>query len=199
MDGYTATIKIREAGFNELPIVALSALTSTDEINRMFDVGMNGYLAKPFYKERLYTVFSMFIGVKEGEHKSRSSASKQVKEKKIPELKSLDIKQGLENAKNSELFYKEILDEFLDAFGESGKLMEKLLYDFRYEQARILAIDIRGLSGAIGANRLHELSKEILQLLLFKKYDILEAKVKEFQEEMEQLRDDISLYLDKAA
>ncbi len=60
MDGYTATIQIHERGYDKLPIIAFSALTSTDEINKMFDVGMNRYLVKPFYKERLYTVFDIF-------------------------------------------------------------------------------------------------------------------------------------------
>ena len=191
MDGYTATLKIREAGFDHLPIVALSALTSTDEINKMFDVGMNGYLAKPFYKERLYTVFAIFV------KKNESSDLK--KQKKAPEieslkLESLDIEKGLQNSKN-ELFYKEVLEEFKEAFGNSGELFAKLVDEHRYEQARMLAVDIRGLSGAIGAVRLHELSVEILQMILFKKFEMLQELSKKYIEEMELLNRDIELYL----
>ncbi len=191
MDGYMATLKIREAGFDHLPIVALSALTSTDEINKMFDVGMNGYLAKPFYKERLYTVFAIFV------KKNESSDLK--KQKKAPEIKSLkleslDIEKGLQNSKN-ELFYKEVLEEFKEAFGNSGELFAKLVDEHRYEQARMLAVDIRGLSGAIGAVRLHELSVEILQMILFKKFEMLQELSKKYIEEMELLNRDIELYL----
>ena len=195
MDGYTATQKIREAGFDDLPIVALSALTSTDEINRMFDVGMNGYLAKPFYKERLYTVFAIFIIKKQ----DSLEVSKEVKEATMDhallQLEGLDVQKGLENSKNCELFYKEVLGEFKDAFGESAKLLSKLVDEHRFEQAKMLAVDIRGLSGAIGANRVHELSIEILQAILFKKYERLKELAVKFEEEMELLNKDIEVYL----
>ncbi len=204
MDGYTATQQIRQEGFDDIPIVALSALTSTDEINKMFDVGMNGYLAKPFYKERLYTVFDIFIGKKHTD-KSAKEAQKQERAHDITlndellGLEGLDVRTGLENSKNCELFYKEVLQEFKDAFGQSGELFEKLVSEHRYEQIKMLAIDIRGLSGAIGAQKLHELTIEILQTLLFKKYDLLESYVEKFKNEMERLNRDIEVYLNMTA
>ena len=194
MDGYSATQKIREAGFDDLPIVALSALTSNDEINKMFDVGMNGYLAKPFYKERLYTVFAIFIKKKEFSHRPSEPKESGVDPKEL-HLQGLDVKKGLQNSKNSELFYKEVLEEFKDAFGESAQLFAKLVDEHRYEQVRMLAVDIRGLSGAIGAWRLHDLSIEILQSLLFKKFERLSEFAERFDEEMEILKDDIEVYL----
>ena len=197
MDGYTATQKIREAGFDDLPIVALSALTSTDEINKMFDVGMNGYLAKPFHKERLYTVFAIFVKKNESAGEMpKAKANTAVKE--VLRFESLDIDKGLQNSRN-ELFYKEVLEEFKEAFGKSGELFTKLVDEHRYEQARMLAVDIRGLSGAIGANRLHELSVEILQMILFKKYDILAELAEKYSEEMELLNQDIENYLKSVA
>ncbi len=194
MDGYTATLKIREAGYHDIPIVALTALTSTDEINRMFDVGMNGYLAKPFYKERLYTVFSTFIH-KDGTQQTPPKTQQHDSATKKLNLHSLDIAKGLQNSKNCELFYKEILEEFSEAFGSSGALYEKLVYDFRYEQIKMLMVDIRGLSGAIGAEKLYNMSMEILQAILFKKYEKLQDFVEPFKDEMQQLQKDIELYL----
>jgi CheY-like chemotaxis protein len=191
LDGYSATLEIRKMNFDSLPIVALSALTSTDEINRMFEVGMNGYLAKPFYKERLYTVFDMFV-----KKQPQTKTKKHTKQKEI-HFESLNIQKGLQNSKNSELFYKEVLQEFQDAFGECDILFEKLVYDFRYEQVRMLMVDIRGLSGAIGAMQLHEISIEVLQLILFKKYELLDEEVKKFKKEMQRLNNEITLYLQK--
>ncbi len=49
MDGYSATKKLRKAKLDTLPVVVRSVLTSPDEVEKMFEVGMNGYLAKPFY------------------------------------------------------------------------------------------------------------------------------------------------------
>ncbi|NPA66551.1 MAG: response regulator [Epsilonproteobacteria bacterium] len=193
MDGYTATLKIRENGFKTLPIVALSALTSTDEINKMFDVGMNGYLAKPFYKERLYTVFNIFIKKQET---TIPLKTKEIEEKKeLPKLEVLDVKKGIELNKEDEIFYKEVLKEFQDAFGKSDELYQKLVQDFRYEQLRMFIVDLRGITSAIGANKLHELSLEILHLLLFKKYNLLDDYIDKFKEEMQKLNKDINTYL----
>ncbi len=117
----------------------------------------------------------------------------------IPDLEHLDVKVGLEHSKSSEVFYREVLEEFKDAFGESGELFEKLVNDFRYEQVRMLMIDIRGLSGAIGAQELHELTVEILQMIVFKKYEMLPSYVERFKNTMQELTKDIEVYLNSAS
>ena len=111
------------------------------------------------------------------------------------DLKGLDVQKGLQNSKNCELFYKEVLGEFKDAFGDSAELLAKLVDEHRFEQVKMLAIDIRGLSGAIGASRLHELSIEILQSILFKKFERFEELTQKFKEEMDLLNRDIEVYL----
>ena len=57
MDGFTATREIREheknLGLNKTPIIALTASVIDDDIQRCFDSGMDGYVAKPVRKEKL--------------------------------------------------------------------------------------------------------------------------------------------------
>ncbi len=195
MDGYTATKKLRQAKLDTLPIVALSALTSPDEIEKMFEVGMNGYLAKPFYKERLYTVFAIFIEKKENSLGATSQTKASFDDAEMLHLEGLNIEEGIQNSKNCEPFYKEVLVEFKEAFGESDRLLHKLVEEQRYEQMRMLCVDLRGLSGAIGARRVYERSVEILHLLIFKKYDLLKESVDAFAVEMQRLNRDIDVYL----
>ena len=53
MDGYTATIRIRE--FNtELPIIALTASASTNVRGKVIEVGMQDYLTKPINPEDFF-------------------------------------------------------------------------------------------------------------------------------------------------
>lgn len=58
MDGYEATIAIRkgEAGLQnkDLPIIAITADVMDATKDRVFELGMNGYLSKPVDKELLY-------------------------------------------------------------------------------------------------------------------------------------------------
>jgi len=61
LDGYSATKHIRE--FNsEIPIIALTASASSDVHQKTKDVGMNGYVSKPFKPADLYdTIYEFAI------------------------------------------------------------------------------------------------------------------------------------------
>ena len=193
MDGYVASIKIREnSNYDHIPIIALSALTSSDEVSRMFTSGMNGYMAKPLQKEKLYTVFSIFLtNAQDIDHKELQEESSN-----ILQLDGLNTTVGIAKSSSSEIFYKEILIEFKDAYGESDKLFEKLLHDYRYEQLRILCIDLQGLTGTIGAENLHLIVTEMLKKLLWKKYDYIPEVVKKYTIELKIINDSINKYLD---
>ena len=192
MDGYTASIKIREdSQYDHIPIIALSALTSSDEVSKMFTSGMNGYMAKPLQKEKLYTVFSIFLkhvqDIDEKEMQDENS--------NVLELEGLNTSIGIAKSSSSEIFYKEILIEFKDAYGESDKLFEKLLHDFRYEQLRILCVDLKGLTGTIGAENLHLIVTDMLKKLLWKKYDYIPELVKKYALELKLINNSINKYL----
>ena len=192
MDGYTASIKIREnSHYDNIPIIALSALTSSDEIAKMFTSGMNGYMAKPLQKEKLYTVFSIFI------ENIQQLDENEIKEdtKTIVELDGLNISLGISKSSSSEIFYKEILIEFKDAYGQTDKLFEKLLADFRYEQLRILCVDIKGLAGTIGAEKLHLIVTEMLKKLSLKKHDYIPELVQQYTIELKLINSSIDKYL----
>lgn len=58
MDGYEACIAIRkgEAGLSNMaiPIIAVTAVVMESTKQRVKDIGMDDYLAKPVHKDRLY-------------------------------------------------------------------------------------------------------------------------------------------------
>ncbi|MDD1821584.1 response regulator [Photobacterium sp. ZSDE20] len=58
MDGFTATKNIREhekkLNLCKTPIIALTASVIDDDIQKCFDSGMDGYVAKPVRKEKLF-------------------------------------------------------------------------------------------------------------------------------------------------
>ncbi len=191
MDGYVAATKIREdKRFDNIPIIALSALTSVSEIDKMFTCGMNGYLAKPLKKAKLYTVFNIFV------HKqSPDRRTQRREEEKIYTLDGLNIKRGISQANESEIFYKEILAEFKDAYSKSDDVFENLVNDFRYEQLRMLCVDINGLSGAIGAEDLHDLTTRILQKFANKQHEFLPTFIQEYKKELTRVNVSIDRYL----
>jgi len=62
MDGYEATVKIREDPNNEhLPIIAMTAHAFVGEKERCFSLGMNEYLNKPFNPRELNKILTKWI------------------------------------------------------------------------------------------------------------------------------------------
>ncbi len=53
MDGYQATRLIREKGFKDIPIIALTANAMQGDKEKCLETGMNGYITKPLKKEAI--------------------------------------------------------------------------------------------------------------------------------------------------
>ncbi len=190
MDGYTATENIREIdGATTLPIVALTALVLENEIQKMRSCGMNAYLPKPINVGRLYTVFATFIG-------KRVSSTEETPRFEIASIDGIDIREGLEHSNNNPLLYREILSEFLDVYSQSGELMKKLQKEQRYVQLKQLSLDIMGLAGSIGADKLQKLANEIYKLFLYNKTDLLPKFIEEYNTELNRVIEGIKKYLD---
>lgn len=60
LDGYEAFKKIRAARPN-LPIVAQTAYTSSEEVEKIFQLGFAAYLSKPISKEKLYILIDNMV------------------------------------------------------------------------------------------------------------------------------------------
>ncbi len=192
MDGFTATRLIRaQSQYDNVPILSLTSLNSPDEINKMFDCGMNAHLAKPFHKDNLFSAFDMFLKVT-----NDAIEFPKVKEEKPAHYEGLDIQKGIRQTNNNEDFYKEVLSEFLDNYENSAQVYEKLIYDFRYEQIRLYCLDIKGLSGLIGAMTLHDLMVEIHNKLIYKKFDMLEEYVPAFKDTVHTVSESIRAYIE---
>jgi len=192
MDGYAATQAIRyEQKFNNLPIVAFTALVLDTEIQKMFSCGINAFLSKPLNIGKLYTAMEMYLS----EKNDIAFESKNIKLEKLDIYPGLNIKNGIKHANNNESLYIEVLKEFIAAYGESDKVVETLVVEHRYEQLKMLCLDMKGLSSTIGAEEIHLEVSEIYKYLLYKKYQILPNYIKIYKRLLIELNKSINLYL----
>jgi CheY-like chemotaxis protein len=189
MDGYVATQMIRlESEYDDLPIVAFTALALESEREKIFNSGMNAYLTKPLNIGKLYTVFKMYREVPD---RIRSD------EEKTDEISKeiLDIKRGIAYANNNAGFYIEILKEFNDAYGHTAELFAKLVREHRYEQIKMLCLDMKGLTGTIGAKEMFGLIIEIHQKILYHQEDVLVNYVERYEKSLKRLTEEIDRYV----
>jgi CheY-like chemotaxis protein/anti-sigma regulatory factor (Ser/Thr protein kinase) len=61
LDGFNTTIQIRRDLNLSIPILALTANALSGERDRCLEIGMNGYVSKPFQPERLYQEIRHFL------------------------------------------------------------------------------------------------------------------------------------------
>jgi CheY-like chemotaxis protein len=193
MDGFTATKRIHEdSRFKKIPIVTLTALVSEHEVDKMFDVGANGYLSKPLKIGKLFSAMEKFL-----KHikVTPDALQSNTQERNLPKIDGLDIRHAIGNMQNNALLYREVLSEFKEFYGSSDAVFEKLIQDTRYEQLRTLCVDLRGLSGSIGAKGLFEVVTEAQTMLVYKKYSLLERLIEPYRTELEKLNRAIEQYL----
>jgi len=193
MDGFAATQAIRyEKKFDNLPIIAFTALILDSEIKKMFDSGMNAYLDKPVKLGKLYTALAMFL--LDDSNKRNEKKPSAVIDNNY-DLPGLNVRIGISHSNNSEALYLEILKEFIDAYGQSYEVFEKLVNEHRYEQLKMLCLDMRGLSGTIGAKDMNIKIDEIQKLLLYNKHDLLHSYIDIYKKELLKLAKSIHLYI----
>jgi CheY-like chemotaxis protein/signal transduction histidine kinase len=192
MDGYRASELIRNDNrFDHIAIVALTALVSEHEISKMFDSGMNGYLPKPVRIEKLYSALDVFLSKKEREVNVKVSADNDMN----VDFEGLNIEDGLQHMKHNTMFYKEVLREFVDAYSLSDELFEKLVKEQRFTQVKMLCLDMKGLTGTIGAKEMHVIINEIHQHLIYKKPELLHSYVSRYRTTFTTLTKSIETYL----
>ncbi len=76
MDGYTATGKLRQLGF-QLPVIALTAHAMKGELQKAKQAGCNDHLAKPFRKQQLLQTVARHLNT--AAHSSKQHSSKPAK------------------------------------------------------------------------------------------------------------------------
>ena len=78
LDGLTTTRYLRNMGYTDLPIIALSAHSISKNDQKILDAGIDGFLAKPFQPQEIYTVLLQWISPQV------SSASAEVDSASVP-------------------------------------------------------------------------------------------------------------------
>ena len=192
MDGYTATQIIRrDSYFDSLPIVAFTALALESEIEKMFQSGISAFLLKPLNIGKLYTALDIYLM----RQPIKTAKKPSVVPKKVVTYEGINIQKGIAHTNHNESLYLEVLKEFIEAYGTSDTLFSKLVEEHRFEQIKMLCVDMRGLSGSIGAEDMHHLTNEVLNKLLYKEYEVIANFKERYIFEIQRLNKSIKKYI----
>jgi len=153
MDGYEATQLIRQDN-PDIPIIALSANAMKEDVEKSHAIGMNAHLNKPIEVEKLYEVLFEYLGQKP---QSTIVPPKTTQELPIPQLEHIDSDKGLNYLAGNTKLYLKLLNNFLNDCKDLD------LEALNKEEYKRKIHTIKGLSGNIGAAKLHEICKKLEQ------------------------------------
>jgi PAS domain S-box-containing protein len=174
MDGLTATRVIRSiAGFESLPIVAMTAHAMARDQDASREAGMNGHLTKPIDLTELMHVLLTWIGpsmakrvapmpdATPGAHPVERPAERR-QLKSLPRLAGVDWQVALQRTnRNPALLYK-LVQNFREDYAQSAQaLLEAAGHGGDLKKIEHIAHGLKSAAAYLGAGNLSWLAREV--------------------------------------
>ena len=181
MDGYSATIKIRETfSAEELPIIGLTANAMSEDKKASQEAGMNAHIAKPIDTAILFETLRRFLpeviapGPALAKQRKQPSDAGAVHsagdadgyQHAVDFLPDLDLRDGLLRLRGRKDRYQELLLSFASQYKAGGKQAIALIEQCAFSEARALAHQIKGVAGNLSATRVYKESQALESLLI---------------------------------
>ena len=166
MDGFEATRAIRaERGYEELPIIAMSAHVMAQEKDKCMQVGMNGHVGKPIDLDKLFALLVQWIKPKTRPEIAPDAASPTADS--LPDLlpaalPGIDIELGLSNVAGNKTLYRQLLLRFEQDFHAAHDRLAQFLRDNDTDAAGELAHALKGVAGNLGASELQACAGDLI-------------------------------------
>ncbi|MES2263205.1 MAG: response regulator [Pseudomonadota bacterium] len=164
MDGHAATLALRrDARFDALPVVAMTAHALAGIRERCLGEGMQDYITKPIEPERLYAVLSRWLGHAMLSPPPRDGAPRDgaARAAALPQLDGIDCARGLRHVAGNAELYLQLLDRFRLSQRQAADDMRAELARGDAAQAGRRAHTLRGVAGNIGATGIEQAAHEL--------------------------------------
>ena len=162
MDGLEATRAIRSMGgrLKDIPIVAMTANASNEDIESSRRAGMNEHITKPINVQTLLSTIAGFIGHQDPGQLLQKTETRQSTPTEALVVPGIDTADGLNRINGNITAYKRILENFARQYATLTDDLDALLADEQWEEAIRLTHTLKGSSGNIGAQQLYQLAAE---------------------------------------
>ena len=172
MDGLTATRALRSlAGFESLPIIAMTAHTLAHEQKISAAAGMNDHIGKPFNNTSLYRTLAKWIP-KDKHITTATAAALPAKSEPVIDtgtglssLRGVDVAEALSRFGGNEARYRHWLAEFSATAGAvPGQMRNEIAAD-QTDRASKVAHAFKGHVGMLGMRALHGIASDLERVL----------------------------------
>ncbi|PJA32099.1 MAG: hypothetical protein CO187_05835 [Zetaproteobacteria bacterium CG_4_9_14_3_um_filter_53_7] len=166
MGGIEAARKIRqERRFDGLPIIAMTANTMVDDVSKCKEVGMDAHISKPINPEQLYQTLGQHIRVAGNKivtaGKKRNGFKLQEFSADLPQLAGINVEAGLQRLAGDKDAYCRVLKKFRHSHGSFSEQLNQLMNAGQHDDVLEMLHGLKGVSGNIGADALHQATKQL--------------------------------------
>ncbi len=172
MDGFETTSRLRRLpGMDAVPIIALTAHAVPGYRERCLIAGMVDYLTKPVEPAALYHALLRWTGARDAALDVQAvAAATDVAPPMAPAtaplaLPGFDVEGALRRLGGDAVFYRRLLDDFLDDFGDIDSQLSVAMEGGDAAGARRLAHAFKGVAATLGATGLAATSAEMERAL----------------------------------
>jgi CheY-like chemotaxis protein len=168
LNGLEATRLIRAlpAGRN-LPILAMTANTFSEDLEQCLSAGMNDFIAKPVDPKALFSTLLKWLPPTNADRSSLPSESSTAKQTgliankanlhiQLSAIDGLDVEQGLERVQGNPETLHRLLWEFFERHSEDLGLLNS-----NPDETMAIAHKIKGAAGNLGLTRLQQMAAEL--------------------------------------
>ncbi|RLJ19975.1 hypothetical protein DJ030_08095 [bacterium endosymbiont of Escarpia laminata] len=164
MDGLTAARKIRELGndYADLPILAMTAHALAGDREKSLQAGMNGHITKPIVPNDMFSEIAAWITQSEKPRQS-DQEEEQLESEPLPELPGIDTADALDRIGGNQSAYRRILRNYRDRNLDVVERITANIHNQELAKAAHTAHSLKGSSGNIGANQVHQYAASVEQ------------------------------------
>lgn len=158
LDGLQTTRTLRKSfSAAELPVLALTANLGPSDLQRCYDAGMQGFVAKPIAPNALWTALLRWIPAErrpEARVQTPQPQASWLLHEALSQVEGLDLRLGLQRVRGKESIYLRLLRRFAESERHNMRKLQLALAQDDWAGARRLAHTTRASAGNIGASML---------------------------------------------
>lgn len=214
MDGYQTTRAIRQkeaGGYSHVPIIAMTANSSPDDIEKALESGMDDFLAKPFRLDTLRNLLHRWVGKEKTEGRPEREKALSSAQKTRPQTQNTLNVIGFDSDNSvidKKVFYEMYQNAAGPAFSEMLKIYmeDQPMYLKDIERAieqsdRILlqrsAHTLKGSSRNFGATTFSKLCLDLEKAATHEDFSELRKRIKPIEKAAAEIHKELSIALER--
>jgi len=165
MDGFTATKILRsDPRLQKFPIIAMTAHALVEERQLCLDAGMNDHVSKPIDPDNLFATLIRWAKPRPKqpvEPQASSLPTKTSEEVIIPEIRGVNIADGLKRVAGNRRLYRDLLGQFATKEGNAAAQISTALESGDPKLAERIAHTVKGVAGNIGITEVQSVAQKL--------------------------------------